>query len=159
MNYAEDRVMNLKIVERERPAAKVSAMSPTAEEMRNLDVVRSAFEAFETGNVQALRKILAPNVRYRGAPTGGFTGDYRGLRAVMEFFAQIAGETEGTFHVRPVEMAATGNRVFVLYKVSGQRGAKTLDSMDVGVFTVVAGMVAEAVFYQSDYPAHAAFWS
>jgi uncharacterized protein len=159
MNYAEDRVMNLRIVERERPAAKVSPMSPTAEEMRNLDVVRSAFEAFEAGNVEALRKILAPNVRYRGAPTGRFTGDYRGLRAVMEFFAQIARETEGTFKVRPSEMAATGNRVFVLYRVSGRRGAKALDSADVGVFTVVAGMVAEAVFYQSDYPSHADFWS
>jgi uncharacterized protein len=159
MNFAEDRVMNLKIVERERPAAKVSAMSPTAEEMRNLDIVRSAYEAFQAGNVESLRKILAPNVRYRVAPAGGFTGDYRGVRAVMEFFAQIARETQGSFQVSPAEMAATGNRVFVLYNVSGQRGAKALDTADVGVFTVVAGMVTEAVFYQGDYPAHAAFWS
>jgi uncharacterized protein len=159
MNYAEDWNMNTQTVERERSVAKGSAMSTTAEETHNVDVVRSAFEAFQAGNVEALKKILAPSVRYRSAPAGRFTGDYRGIRAVMEFFGQIGRETEGKFRVSPVQMAAAGSRVFVLYEVKGQRGEKALDSTDVGVFTVVSGVVTEAIFYQSDYPAHAAFWS
>src|SRR5271154_4982552 len=151
--------MDMQTVERARPVAKGSAMSTSAEEAHNVDVVRSAFAAFEAGNIEALKKVLAPSVRYHSAPAGRFTGDYRGVRAVMEFFGQIARETEGSIRVKPVDMVANGNRVFVLYEIKGQRGAKALDTTDVGVFTVIAGAVTEAIFYQSDYPAHASFWS
>jgi uncharacterized protein len=149
--------MNMNALERDRPVAKGRAMMTSREDP--LEVVRRAFEAFEAGDVDGLKKVLAPNVHYRVAPAGNFAGDYRGVRAVMEFFDQIARETKGSFRATPVEMAASGNRVFVLYKVGGRRGGKALDSADVGVFTVVGGAVAEAIFYQSDYPAHAAFWS
>jgi len=147
------------VVERERTVAEGRAIPASAKETLSIDVVRRAFEAFEAADAVGLRKILAPNVRYRVAPAGRFTGDYRGVPAVLEFFAQIARESEGTFRARPVEMAATDDRIFVLYKVSGRRGAKSLESADVGVFTVAGGVVTEATFYQSDYPAHAAFWS
>jgi len=149
--------MDTNALERERPVAKGRAMTTLREDP--LEIVRRAFEAFEAGDVDGLKKVLAPKVRYRVAPAGRFTGDYRGAAAVMAFFGQIARETEGSFRVSPVEMAASGNRVFVLYKVSGRRGGKSLDSADVGVFTVTDGAVAEATFYQSDYPAHAAFWA
>jgi ketosteroid isomerase-like protein len=149
--------MNTNALERDRPVASERAM-PTSRE-NPLEVVRQAFKAFQAGNVEGLKKVLAPNVHYRVAPTGKFTGDYRGAAAVMAFFGQIARETEGSLRVSPVEMAASGNRVFVLYKVNGRRQGKALDSVDVGVFTVIGGAVTEAIFHQSDYPAHAAFWS
>ena len=104
----------------------------SSEEARNLVVVRRAFEAFQAGNADALMKTFAPNAHYRIAPAGKFTGDYRGAPAIMEFFGQVAQESEGTFRVTPVEMAAHGNRVFVLYGTNGKRGGKTLDSNDVG---------------------------
>ena len=152
--------MNMNAIERERPVADGRAMrTSSSEEPLNLRVVRRAFSAFASGDVTGLRNVLAPNAHYRVAPTGKFTGDYRGAAAVMAFFGQIAHETEGSFRVSPVEMAASGDRVFVLYRVSGRRGDKTLDSADVAVFTVTDGAVAEAIFHQSDYPAHAAFWS
>jgi ketosteroid isomerase-like protein len=136
-----------------------NAKPASSDETRNLEVVRRAFDAFEAGSVEGLKKILASKVHYRAAPTGKFTGDYRGAAAVMEFFGQIARETEGSFRVTPVEMAASGSRVFVLYKVNGRRGAKALDSIDVGVFTVIGGVVTEAMFCPSNYPVHAAFWA
>src|SRR5208283_835368 len=131
----------------------------SSEEARNLEVVRRAFEAFQAGNAEALMKTLASNAHYHLAPVGKFTGDYRGAPAIMEFFGQVARESEGTFRVTPVEMAASGNRVFVLYRTNGKRGGKTLDSSDVGVFTLAGGVVTEAMICPSDYPAGAAFWS
>jgi len=149
--------MDTNALERDRPIAKGRAMPTSPEDP--LKIVRRAFEAFQAGDLDRLKKVLAPNVHYRVAPAGKFTGDYRGAAAVMAFFGQIARETEGSFRVSPVDMAASGNRVFVLYKVSGRRGGKSLDSTDVAVFTVVGGAVAEAIFHQSDYPAQAAFWA
>jgi len=149
--------MSMDTVDRERPVAKGTPMATSSE--HQLEVVRRAFEAFQAGDADRLKKILAPNVHYRVAAAGNFTGDYHGVPAVMGFFEQIARETKRSFRATPIEMAASGNRVFVLYKVAGRRGGKILDSSDVAVFTLIGGAVAEAIFYQSDYPAHAAFWS
>ncbi len=131
----------------------------SSEEARNLEVVRRGFEAFEAGNAEGLLKTLAPNAHYHLAPVGKFTGDYRGAPAIMEFFGQVAQESEGTFRVTPVEMAASGNHVFVLYRTNAKRGGKTLDSSDIGVFTLAGGVVTEGMICQTDYPANAAFWS
>jgi uncharacterized protein len=134
-------------------------MATSSEEARNLDVVRRAFDAFQAGDVEALTKSFAPNVQYRVPPAGKFTGDYRGVSAVMEFFAQVAHESEGSFRATLVDLAASGNRVFALYKISGKRGGKTLDSTDVIVSTLADGAITEATVYSGDYPAAAAFWS
>ena len=67
-------------------------MATSSEETRNLDVVRRAYEAFQAGDAEALMKCFAPNIHYQLAPFGKFTGDYRGIPAVMEFFGQIAQE-------------------------------------------------------------------
>jgi hypothetical protein len=136
------------------------AMSATSsEEKSNLDVVRRGYEAFQAGNAEELMKTMAPNAHYHLAPIGKFGGDYKGVKAIMEFFGEIARESGGTFRVTPVEMAAAGNRVFVLYGASGKHGGKTLDSRDVAVFTLAGGRVTDAMFCASDYPAEAAFWS
>jgi uncharacterized protein len=134
-------------------------MATSSEEARNLDVVRRSFEAFQAGDAEALKKTYAPNVHFRATPAGKFTGDYRGISAVMEFFGQIAHESEGSFRVALVDLAASGNRVFSLYKISGKRGGKTLDSADVAIFTLADGAVTEATIYSGDYPGAAAFWS
>jgi uncharacterized protein len=137
-----------------------SGMSGTSsEETGNLEVVRRAFEAFQDGNAEALMKAFAPNAHYHFAPVGKFTGDYRGAPAIMEFFGQVASESEGTFRVTQVEMAASGNRVFALWRTNGKRGGKTLDNSNVGVFTLAGGVVTEVMECESDYPANAAFWS
>lgn len=134
-------------------------MAISSEEAQNLDVVRRSFEAFQAGDTEALMKAFAPNVHYRLTPIGKFTGDYRGVSAVMEFFGQVAHETEGSFRAALVDLAASGNRVFALYKGSGKRGGKTLDSTDVIVFTLADGAITEATIYSGDYPAAAAFFS
>ena len=134
-------------------------MTTSSEETRNLDIVRRTYEAFQAGDAETLTRNFAPNIHYRVSPAGKFSGDYRGVQAVMEFFGQIAQESEGSFRVALVDMAASGARVFALHKISGKRGGKTLDSSDVIVFTLAGGAITEATIYSGDYPAGAAFWS
>ncbi len=135
-------------------------MSATSsQEQSNLDIVRRAFEAFQAGDGEALMKTMAPDAHYHLAPTAKFSGDYQGVQAIMGFFAQLARESDGTFRVAPMEIAASGNRVFVLFGESGKRGGRTLDSSEVGVFTLADGVVTDAMFCPSNYQAEAAFWS
>ena len=56
-------------------------------------------------------------------------------------------------------MAASGDHVFVLERITGTRNGKTLDSKDVLVFKLNNGVVTEVTNFQSDHPADAQFWS
>ena len=131
----------------------------SSEEKSNLDVVKRAFEAFQVGDAEALMKSFAPEAHYHFAPLGKLTGDYRGVQAIMGMFGQIAQETQGTFRVSPVAMAASGNRVFVLYALNGKRDGKALETQDVGVFTLAGGVVTDAMVFGGNYPAGATFFS
>jgi ketosteroid isomerase-like protein len=131
----------------------------SSEEAKNLNVIRRCFEAFEAGDVETLMKNFAPSVRYRHTPVGPLTGDYRGAQAVREFFAQADRETGGTLRATILALAASGDRVFVLYRETATRAGKTLDAQDVLVFTLANAAVTDAIICVGDFPAAAAFWS
>ena len=97
------------------------------EEKRNLDVIRRTLEAFATADVEALRNAFAPNAYYHFAPLGVLGGEYRGIEAVLGLFGQLDHETESTFRVAAIEISASGDRVFMLYRATATRNGKTLD--------------------------------
>ena len=61
------------------------------------------------------------------AETGVLRGNYRGAQAILEFFGQLAQETQGSLRVEPLTMAASGDHVLVLERTTGKRKGKTLD--------------------------------
>ncbi len=56
-------------------------------------------------------------------------------------------------------MAASGDHVFVLERVTGTRKGKTLDTTDVLVFKLNNGVVTEVTNFPSNHPADVEFWS
>ena len=86
-------------------------------------------------------------------------GNYRGAQAILEFFGQIAHETDGTTRVEPQAIAASGDQVFVLQRVTGRRKGRTQDTKNVVLYRLDKGAVTEATEFQFDHPAVAQFWS
>jgi len=128
-------------------------------ESQNAAVVRRGYEAFAKGDIETLKTLFAPNAHWRHAETGVLRGDYPGAQAILAYFAQLAQETQGSLKVEPQTMAASGDRVFVLERVTGKRNGKALDSSGVLVFKLDDGVVTEATLFQSDHPADARFWA
>ena len=77
----------------------------------------------------------------------------------MEYFGQLAHETEGSLGVEVLTMAASGDHVLVFERVTGKRKGKTLDTKEVLVFKLDNAVVTEVTELQSDYPTAAQFWS
>jgi ketosteroid isomerase-like protein len=145
-----------------RPEALKGVMAVngvSTEEANNLDVIQRAFTAFATGDDEVLAKTFAPDVHYHFLPHAPFKTDYLGSSAVLELFGQLTLETSGTLRTTVLAMAANGDRVFVLYRATGTRSGKTLDSSDVLVFTLANGVVTEAFTFPGNFPASVAFWS
>jgi uncharacterized protein len=131
----------------------------SSKEANNLNVIQRSFEAFAVGDVEVLKNTFAVDAHYHHAPLGIFSGDYKGRQAIVEFLMRVDDETGGTFRATPLAMAASGNRVFVLYHATGMRAGTTIEGNDVIVFTLSDGSVTEAVIYPGNYPTLAAFWS
>ena len=130
-----------------------------ANEAQNVATIQRGFEAFAKGDIETLKTLFSPNARWDQAETGILRGNYRGVQAILEFFGQLAHETEGSLRAEPLTMAGSGDHVFVFERVTGTRKGKTLDTKEALVFKLENGVVTEVTELQSDYPTAAQFWS
>jgi len=135
-------------------------MSATgASESQNIAVIRRGFEAFAKGDIATLKTLFSPDANWHLPETGVLRGNYRGTQAILEYFGQLAHETEGSVRAEPLTIAASGDHVFVLERATGRRKGKRLDTRDVLVFKLDRGVVTEVTEYQFDHLAVAQFWS
>lgn len=134
-------------------------MSGTGTEAQNIAIVRCGYEAFAKGDIETLKTLFSANANWRQAEAGVLPGNYRGAQAILEYFGQLGHETQGSLRVEPQTMAASGDHVFVLERITGKRKSETLDTMEVVVFKLEKGVVTEAANFQSNHPAVAKSWS
>ena len=131
----------------------------SASEAQNIAVVRRGYEAFAKGDIETLKTLFSPNAHWRQPEVGVLKGNYKGVPAILQFFGQLAHETQGSQHVEVQAIAASGDHVFVWERFTGKRKGQTLDTTEVVIFKLEKGIVTEAINFQSDYPAVAKFWS
>lgn len=130
-----------------------------ANEAQNVAVVQRGFEAFAKGDIGTLKTLFSTNANWHSVGTGVLRGNYRGAQAILEFFGQLADESDGTVRAEPQTMAASGDHVFVLQKNTATRKGKTQDTKSVLVFKLDKGVVTEVAEFQFDHPTVAQFWS
>lgn len=133
--------------------------STSTSETQNIAIIRRGYEAFSKGDIETLKTLFSPNAMWRQPEMGVLKGDYKGIPAILQFFGQLAQETQGSVHVEPQAMAASGDHVFVWERFTGKRKGQTLETTEVIIFKLDKGVVAEAITFQSNYPAFAKFWS
>ena len=135
-------------------------MSATAgNEAQNIEIMRRGYAAFANGDIETLKTLFSANANWNQIETGVLPGNYRGANGILEYFGQLAQESQGSLRVEPQAMAASGDRVFVLERVTGTRKGKTLNTTDVLVFKLNNGVVTEVTNFPSNHPADVQFWS
>jgi uncharacterized protein len=130
-----------------------------ATEAQNIAVIRRGYEAFAKGDIGTLKTLFSADATWQATATGVLRGHYRGAQAILEFFRQLAHETDGTTRVEPLTMAASDDLVFVLERITGKRKGKTQDTKTVVVFKLDKGVVTEVTDFPFDHPAAAQFWA
>jgi uncharacterized protein len=156
--------LSVKVRITERHIASISAeilggTDMGASEAQNLAAIQRGFEAFAKGDIETLKTLFSPDANWNQAEAGVLRGNYQGVQAILEFFGQLAHETEGSLRVEVLTMAASGDHVLVFERVTGTRKGKTLETKEALVFKLDNGVVTEVTELQSDYPAVAQFWS
>ena len=135
-------------------AASVAVPVATGEHP-NVTLIRRYYEAYGSGDLEALRPFLAPDVRWTIPGHHPLAGTKTGVAEVLAFFAQLAGSG---FRAEVLFLAADRDRV-----VDVHRGWSTtpagLDITWALAYRIRAGRIAEALNFAADqHAADAFFW-
>ena len=125
----------------------------------NVTLIERGYHAFGTGDMATLMGLYHPDAAFYTVPHDAAQGNYRGRDAIFTFFGELFKESEGTFKVTPIALAAAGDRVFVLQELSGARKGHSLQENSVMVFTVADGLVREMREFFAPQSGAEAFWA
>jgi ketosteroid isomerase-like protein len=124
------------------------------------DVVRRGYEAFNTGDIQALHALFDEQASWHTPGCSPVAGDHRGRAAVFAQFARYGGQTEGTFKaVLQQVLAGADGRVVGLHRNSGLRNGRRLDVDCCIEFQVSDGRIVRGREHFFDLHAWDSFWA
>jgi uncharacterized protein len=123
----------------------------------NEDLIRRFYEARGRGDLDLVRSILAPDVRWHDPYPEPHGGDLVGAGAVMGQVFAAGAETGASFRLHDV--LANDEHAVALVEWSATVAGETLDGREVGVYHVRDGRIAEVWFHPEDVQGYAEFFS
>jgi uncharacterized protein len=93
----------------------------------NVERIRDGFEAFNRGDFDAMRPLLAEDIVWHVGGDHPLSGNYRGRDAVLEYCARVLELTGGTLRGEPVEILANDRDGGVFMHITGERDDRKLD--------------------------------
>src|SRR5947209_11730063 len=103
-------------------------------EHSNSEAIRRAYEAFNKGDVETLREMLAEDIVWHVPGRSSLAGTYRGRDATLAYFGRMDELTEGSYHAELGDVVGNGELVVSIDRSSGRRGEVTYDETEVVVF-------------------------
>lgn len=119
--------------------------------------VMTGFKAFAEGDMETMRGVFHDDAVWHAAGRNRFSGDHKGVDAILEFFGAVSSEAQITNE--PHGVLADDDHVVVLTKGHLERDGKTLDTNGFYIFHVTDGKVAEAWAGSYDPYAGDEFWA
>jgi ketosteroid isomerase-like protein len=139
----------------------ITAAKPkTAQASDHADVVRRAYHAFNTADIQALNELFDEKASWHTPGRSPIAGEHRGRNAVFAQFGRYGGETHGTFTAALQHVLASDDGCVVgLHHNSGVRNGKRLETDCCIEFEVRNGRIVSGREHFFDLHAWDAFWA
>jgi ketosteroid isomerase-like protein len=122
-------------------------------------VVRRGYEAFNSGDIETLKGLFAPDAVYRVGGSGGLAGNKQGQEEIMAYFGELFSRSGGTAKVELQDVIAGERHTVSLQTAQAQRNGKSMEQHGVLVFTLRDGKVIEVNEFQEDTAKASDFWS
>jgi uncharacterized protein len=123
-------------------------MSTKTMEHPNAALVRRGYEAFNTGDLDELKRLLSPDVTFLQPGRSTVSGLYDGRDAVLGWFGALAAATGGTFRAELLDLYPGDTQVVALNRATGTRGDATLAADAALVFELSDGVVTAITAHQ-----------
>jgi ketosteroid isomerase-like protein len=125
----------------------------------NEQVVQDGFAAFSAGDLDTLRRLIAPDAAWHVPGRNPLSGTHKGVDAILTYLRRTQEISGGTFQVDLHDIVGNDRHVFAAYGIKGQRPGKTLNDHAILVFHVRDGQVTEAWGTVGDQYISDDFWS
>jgi ketosteroid isomerase-like protein len=126
----------------------------------NEAIVRRGYEAFNSGDMDALTELFDESAVWRTPGRSSLAGDHQGRDAAFGYFGRLGQGTGGTFQAELQQLlAGDDGRVVGIHRCSGERDGKQLAVDCCLVFQVEDGLITEGTEHFRDLYAWDEFWS
>ena len=143
---------------RPHPSRRSTITTQTAQD--NAEIVRRAYEAFNTADVALLTEIMDERMTWHTPGRSPLAGDTRNREETFAQYGRYGGGTAGTFRAEFRTAAATEDgRVIAMHHNAGEREGRTLDVDCCIVFEVEDGRIVSGREHFDDLYAWDAFWA
>jgi uncharacterized protein len=126
----------------------------------NAEIVRRAYEAFNSADMATLGALMDDRITWHTPGRGPLAGDTRGRDETFAQFGRYGSGTAGTFRAEFRMAAATDDgRVIAMHHNTAERDGRTLDVDCCIVFEVEDGRIMSGREHFYDLYAWDAFWA
>ena len=122
------------------------------------DLVRSAYEAFSTGDLGVLVKMFAEDAIWHVSGTGGLSGVKHGRDEILRYFGELVGWSGGTLKLELHDVVAGPDHTVGLHHNHAERDGRHLDQNVVLVVHTRDGRFREVWEFHEDQAEYDAFW-
>ncbi|MBV9281817.1 MAG: nuclear transport factor 2 family protein [Chloroflexi bacterium] len=124
----------------------------------NVAAVWRAFEAWNAGQIEALKGTFSEDAVLRFAGNNRMSGTYRGADEVVD--ALLRANQGGGPRADVKAVLASDDHVMVFFRATGERGGKSLDVVLAEAMKFDAdGKMTEVWFLANDQAAYDEYWS
>ncbi|MEU9732742.1 nuclear transport factor 2 family protein [Streptomyces sp. NPDC048002] len=123
-------------------------------------LVRKGYEAFERGDMDALRGLMASDCTQHVPGSHPMSGDYKGADAIIDMYARMAEETGGSMRaeLRSVMVDGRGH-VVAVHRFTADRKGRHIEEDGAIVFRIVGEKATDLDECVADIDAADEFWS
>jgi ketosteroid isomerase-like protein len=141
-----------------RAATAAEALEPP--ENADMLLVRKGFAAFNTGDIDTLRSVIAPDAVQHVPGKSLISGTYRGIDNILGYYGKLAELTDGTLRAHLLEVHGDGQgHVVAIFQGVGTRNSVTRVDRQSLFFTIDKGQAVDIVELHADLPGSDAFFS
>jgi ketosteroid isomerase-like protein len=140
--------------------ARGRAAEAQAPDDKYMTLVRRGYEAFNSGDMDTLRSILAHDVVQHVPGTSELAGSYKGIDAVLGYYGKLAEVTDGRFRAYLIDVFGDSQgHVTALHQTVATRNGVTRVSRGTILFTFLGDRATDLLEMHEDLPGDDAFFA
>src|SRR5258708_29595693 len=119
-------------------------------EQAHLELIKSLLSEFAGDNLDGVRALLTPDVKFHFPGDNSLSGEYLGVDASLRLLDQITQWTGGTTRVRLHDVLANEQHGILLYTVTAQHGERSISYRYIDLYHFREGQISEVWGYPAD---------
>ncbi|WP_211877379.1 nuclear transport factor 2 family protein [Pseudarthrobacter albicanus] len=125
----------------------------------NAELVRRGYEAFNAGDMAALRELFVEDAVWYVTGSGVLSGTKQGREAVLAYFGELGSRSQGTFQAAVQDIVGGENHTVGLQQSRAEANGKSLDVATAIAFVLRDGKVTEGREFFEDTAKWDEFWA